>query len=104
MTGIKQMYLGVWQIPPEGLSCGSRKADPPGSRAGQALKGERIRRSRCPDCNARDARCRAYDAVRLLRMTRTYRTLQDAPLDRTNTVRCPPTWRPGLPDRHWRSE
>ena len=43
-------------------------------------------------------RCRVYDVVRLLLTTRTYRTLPNAFLDRTNTARCQPTWRPVLPE------
>src|SRR3974390_105763 len=77
---------------------GSRRVERPESRVGPVSTGEHTHPSKCPDCNARDARCRVYDVVRLLGMTRTYSTLQDVPLDRTNTARCRPTWRPGLVD------
>src|SRR6266446_2366130 len=83
--------------------CGSRTADPPGSRVARVLRGGRTRQSRYPDYNGRDARCQEYDAVRSLSATRTYRTLQDVLLDRPNTARYLPTWRPAPPYRHWHS-
>src|SRR5580700_10190294 len=83
--------------------CGSRTTDPPGSRVARVARDGRTRPSRYPGCNGRDATCRGYDAVRSLPAIQRYRTLQDVLSDRPNTPRYRPTWRPGLPHRHWHS-